>query len=72
MKYVKINSIAKFEIYNYIRSKRDLCAAVYCKYSIMVFDLLSFSGATDLDEITIVHESIQQIAAMLELTYQDM
>jgi hypothetical protein len=35
----------------------------------MVFDLLSFSGATALVEITIVHESIQQNAALLEMTY---
>jgi hypothetical protein len=38
----------------------------------MVFVLLSFSGSTDMDEITIVHESIQQNAALLEMMYQDM
>ena len=66
-----MNSISVFESYCYICSKRDLCAAAYFKCSTMVFDLLSFSGATDMDEITIVHESIQQNAAMLELIYQD-
>jgi hypothetical protein len=37
----------------------------------MVFDLISFSGATDMDEITTVLESIQQNAPLLELTYQE-
>jgi hypothetical protein len=34
----------------------------------MLFDLLSFSEASDLEEITLVHESVQQNAPMLELT----
>jgi hypothetical protein len=33
------------------------------------FDSFSFSGATDMDEISIVHKSIQQNAAMYEMTY---
>ena len=46
--------------------------SVFERYSTVVFDLLSFSVATDLDEITIVHDSIQQNAPILELKYQDM
>jgi hypothetical protein len=71
-KDININSISVFVRYSYISLKCGFCAAVYFKCSSMVFDLLSFSGATDLDEITTVHESIQQNAPMLELTYQDM
>ena len=52
-------------------SKFGIWPAVYFKCSTMVFDLLSFSVATELDEITIVHESIKQNAPMLELKYLD-
>jgi 3-polyprenyl-4-hydroxybenzoate decarboxylase len=49
-------------------SKRGICPAVYFKCSTIVSDLIAFSVATVLDEIAIVHESIQQNAPMLELT----
>jgi hypothetical protein len=71
MKGVQINSISILRRYSYIRSKCVLCAAIYFKYSAMVLDLLSFSGVTDLNEIIIVHESIQQNGPVLELMYQD-
>jgi len=49
MKDVKINSISIFETYSYILSKCGLFEAVYFKCSTMVFDLISFSGVTDVD-----------------------
>jgi len=66
MKDVKINSISIFETYvQNVTSVQLSTVNVRAWY----FDLFSFSGATDMDEITIVHKSIQQIAAMFEMTY---